>query len=79
MEGLERLERLLAAILIHDMRDAPQGEKALQLSRAGMTNTEIAALLGTTAQVINQQLYAQRRATKKGGTRKAGVKKKPKH
>lgn len=70
--NVERVERLLALILIHDMKDAGQAEKALMLSRAAFSNAEIAALLGTKAPVIAQQLYEirrggpkQRKATKK--------------
>lgn len=60
METLERVERLLAMILLHDLHDAPQSEKAVALSRAGFTNAEIATLLGTTGGVIAQQLYQAR-------------------
>jgi hypothetical protein len=67
---LERVERLLALILIHDMKDAPQTEKAFSLSRAGFAHAEIAALLGTTAPVIAQQLYKLRSARKRIKPRK---------
>lgn len=75
MEGLQRVERLLALILIHDMKDAPQAEKAAYLSRVGFGNTEIAELLGTSAKVVTQQLYELRQARKRrGGGAKAGSK-----
>jgi hypothetical protein len=67
---LERVERLLALILIHDMKDAPQTEKVSMLSRAGFANTEIATLLGTTAPVIAQRLYEMRRGRKGSRARK---------
>ncbi len=35
---LERVERLLALILLHDVRDAPQAEKAAVLCRAAFSN-----------------------------------------
>jgi hypothetical protein len=54
--NFERVERLLALILIHDMKDAPQAAKASMLSSAGFANAEIAALLGTTAASIGQML-----------------------
>lgn len=57
VEGLDRVANLLAAILIHDMKDAPLADKAMQLSRAGMTNQEIARLLGTTPATVKQSLY----------------------
>ncbi len=61
-ESLQRIEKILAMILLHDMKDAPQAEKALALSRAGFTSVEIAMFLGTSNRVINQQLYAKRKA-----------------
>jgi hypothetical protein len=59
--NLERIERLLALILLHDLKDAPQADKAKALSRAAFSNSEIATLLGTSRAVIGQQLYALRR------------------
>jgi len=35
---LERVERLHALILLHDVRDAPQAEKAAVLCRAAFSN-----------------------------------------
>lgn len=67
---LERVERLLALILIHDMKDASQTDKVSVLSRAGFANAEIAALLGTTAAVIAQRLYEMRSARKGSKKRK---------
>ncbi len=64
-EETSRVEKLLAMLLIRDMHDAPQGDKAIALSRVGFSNSDIAALLGTNRQVINQQLYAARRSTSK--------------
>ena len=65
MEGdFERIEKLLAMILLHDMQDAPQGDRAVALSRAGLTHGEIAALLGAPAASIKQQIYKARRGTK---------------
>ena len=61
-ESLRRIEKILAMILLHDMRDAPQSDKALALSRAGFANSEIAVFLGTSPGVVNQQLYTLRKA-----------------
>ena len=55
------MERLLALSLVQNMKGATQAEKALQLSMAGFTNVEIADLLGTTAAVVSQNLYAIRK------------------
>ena len=61
----ERVERLLALLLIQNMKTANTGAKARELSIAGFTNVEIADMLGTTAAVIGQSLYAARKGTKK--------------
>jgi hypothetical protein len=61
-EILQRIEKTVAMILLHDMKDAPQADKAVALNKAGFNNADIAALLGTSPAVINQQLYAARKA-----------------
>jgi hypothetical protein len=59
---LSRTEALLAQLLLHSMSDAGQQKKALALRAAGFANTEIAQLMGTTADVIAQVLYMARRS-----------------
>ncbi len=61
MESPDRAERLLALILLQQMKGSSQRDKALHLSLAGFTNTEIADLLQTTAAVVAQSLYQVRR------------------
>jgi DNA-binding CsgD family transcriptional regulator len=61
MEGVDRTERLLALILLQQMKGASQREKILQLSVAGFTNVEIADVLQTTPAVVSQSLYEARR------------------
>ncbi len=56
----DRSERLLALLLLQNMKGSTQAEKVLQLSLAGFTNVEIADLLQTTAAVVSQNLYAMR-------------------
>jgi DNA-directed RNA polymerase specialized sigma24 family protein len=60
--ALSRTEALLAQLLLHSMSDAGQQKKALALRAAGLANTEIAQLMGTTADVIAQRLYIARRS-----------------
>jgi len=60
----ERVERLLALLLIQNMKSANMATKAKELSIAGFTNVEIADILGTTAAVIGQSLYAARKGKK---------------
>ena len=65
MQTQNRLEKLLALLLLHQLKTASQGEKALNLSLAGFTNTEIADLLQTTSAVVAQSLYKVRSKPKK--------------
>jgi DNA-binding CsgD family transcriptional regulator len=53
-----RLERLLALLLLDQMKETSQQERIVALSRAGFANQEIAALLGTSGPVVSQQLYS---------------------
>jgi hypothetical protein len=57
----DRVERLLALILMNQMKGASQREKAMQLNIAGFSNVEIANLLETTTAVIAQVLYESRK------------------
>ena len=61
----DRLEKLVALLVIQNMKGATQADKALQLSIAGFTNVEIGDLLQTNPAVIAQNLYAQRKKSKK--------------
>jgi DNA-binding CsgD family transcriptional regulator len=61
MDTSDRVERLLALLLVNDMKGSSQSVKAQQLSVAGFTNTEIADLLQTSAAVIATYLYQARR------------------
>jgi hypothetical protein len=72
-EEVNRVERLLAMILLHDMQDASVADKASSLSHAGFTPGEIASMLGTTSASISQQLYTARRTG--GGRRKGAARK----
>lgn len=62
---VDRTERLLAALLLQQMKAASQKEKAYQLSVAGFTNVEIADLLGTSSQVVAQHLYELRKGSRR--------------
>jgi len=64
-ESNERIERLLALLLLQNMKTANTGAKARELSIAGFTNVEIADLLGTTAAVVSQSLYTARKEKKR--------------
>jgi len=60
-----RIERLLALILVQNMKGATKAEKAVQLSVAGFTPVEIADMLDTKAPVVNQLLYLARKQKRK--------------
>lgn len=61
-EGTEnRIERLLALLLLQDMKGATRAEKAVQLSVAGFTAVEIADMLDTRSAVVHQYLYLARK------------------
>lgn len=59
-----RTEKLLTMLLLEQMSNAGQGRKVDVLSRAGLANSEIAELLGTTTGVVAQTIYMNKRATK---------------
>jgi len=64
-ESNDRVERLLALLLLQNMKSANVAAKAKELSIAGFTNAEIADLLQTNPAVISQSLYAARKQKKK--------------
>ena len=64
-ETSNRGEKLLAILLLHSMKGSTQAEKAVQLSIAGFTATEIADLLDTSPAVVHQHLYSMRNKRKR--------------
>jgi hypothetical protein len=56
-----RIEKLLAMILINQMKGETVAEKAYFLTRAELSNAEVAELLGTSSGVIRQLLYERRK------------------
>jgi hypothetical protein len=72
----DRIEKLLAGILLQQMKQASQADKIVTLSSIGFTNVEIADLLRTTAAVVAQTLYAERRTKGRKPTAKREKKKK---
>jgi len=57
----DRMEKLLAMLILEHMKDRPQRDKVRVLNLAGLSNVEIADLLDTTAQVVAQILYIGRK------------------
>jgi predicted transcriptional regulator len=60
-ESSDRVERLLALLVLQNMKTANMATKAKELSMAGFTNVEIANLLETTPAVVSQSLYTARK------------------
>ena len=60
----ERVERLLALLLIEALKGGSQEQKAWKLNQAGFSNAEIAELLQTKPAVVATHLYARRKNAK---------------
>jgi DNA-directed RNA polymerase specialized sigma24 family protein len=65
MSDADRTDKLLALILLHNMKGANQRDKALQLNLAGFSNLEIADLLQTNSAGVATLLYQARKGKKK--------------
>jgi DNA-directed RNA polymerase specialized sigma24 family protein len=57
-------DRIAAFVMLDEMADATQAQKAMRLSLVGFTASEIAAMLQTTIPTIHQSLYAERKKLK---------------
>ena len=64
--SLSRLERIMLELLLVEIRTDTVESKALRLSRLGLSNAEIAILLGTSAASVAQSLYMARTKVKSG-------------
>jgi len=71
---LSRTEALLAQLLLHNMGSSGQQKKAAALRAVGLSNVDIAQLMGTTAAVVSQVLYQARRGRAKSATRSTRTK-----
>lgn len=74
MEQPDRTERLLALLLLQQMKGASQREKVAHLNIAGFSNVEIADILDTTAAVVSQALYESRQGQSRRGKGKSRAK-----
>ena len=57
----DRVEKLLALLLLQTMKGTNQREKVIQLSIGGFSNIEIANLLGTSTGVVATYMSAARK------------------
>jgi len=60
----ERIERLLALILLHAMKGASQKDKASQLNIAGFSNIEIVEFLQTSPAGVATLVYQSKKSGK---------------
>jgi DNA-binding NarL/FixJ family response regulator len=63
-DRLDRIEKLLALILIDNMKAANQTQKIEKLSTAGFTNVEIADLLDIKANAVAVRLSESKKKKK---------------
>lgn len=70
--ALERISKILAGILLSDVRDSDQIQKIARLRECGFQNREIADMLGTTANTVKAAVHSLR-SKRKGRKRKAGA------
>ena len=63
-DDIERIERLLALILIEALKNSSQKEKVWKLNQAGFSNIEIAELLDTKPAVIATNIYEYKKSKK---------------
>jgi len=61
----DRTERLLALLLLEQMKGARQRDKAARLNLAGFSNVEIADILQTNSAQVARDLYEARRTPPK--------------
>ncbi|MGD0461631.1 MAG: hypothetical protein ABSB74_04000 [Tepidisphaeraceae bacterium] len=67
---LDRIGKVLGAIYASTLHELDAGSKADRLSRCGFSNTEIADLLGSTANSINVALHKSRHKKQKKAKKK---------
>lgn len=60
--GADRVEKLLALLVLESIQEKPDRQKAVLLSRIGFESQEIGTLLGTSAPVVRQHLYEARKS-----------------
>jgi len=60
MKSTDRSERVLALLLLEQMKAATQKDKVLKLNLAGFSNLEIADILQLTSLQVAQILYGAR-------------------
>ena len=57
----DRIERILALLLIENIKDKKTGDKVRILNTAGFSNVEVAELLNIKPQVVANHLFMSRK------------------
>ena len=63
--SVDRVEKLLAVLILLQLKGSPDTVKAFYLNLAGMTNLEIADLLEINKQRVPDLVYKHKKAQKK--------------
>jgi DNA-binding NarL/FixJ family response regulator len=64
-EPLERIAKILAGLLLRDIEEEDQKQKIRRLKQCGFENTEIAKMLGTTANTVGVAVHSIKKSKKK--------------
>lgn len=62
LSGTERVEKLLALLVLESIGKKSDKEKSVLLNRIGFDNQEVGTLIGTSAAVVSQHLYEVRKS-----------------
>jgi len=64
-KSLDRIGKILAGLLLKDIEDGDQKLKIKRLKQCGFNNSEIAEMLGTTANTVNVAVHSLKKAGRK--------------
>jgi DNA-binding NarL/FixJ family response regulator len=63
--SLDRIAQILSGLLLKDIEAGDQKQKIKRLKQCGFNNTEIAKMLGTTANSVNVAVHSLRKRKRK--------------
>ena len=69
--SLERISKILAGLLLRDIEEADQKQRIKRLKQCGFDNTEIASMLGTTANTVNVAVHSLKHSRKRKPSKKS--------
>jgi len=68
-------DRIAAFEMLDRMTDATQAQKCMRLTLVGLSRKEIAEMLMTSVQTVNQNIYSEKQKLKKPAAKKTASKK----